>query len=289
LVIDAELVRRLVGAQFPQWAALPIRIVDPGGWDNRTFRLGETMAARLPSRAAYAPQVLKEQQWLPRLAPTLPLPIPTPLALGAPCAEYPWPWSIYAWLPGERADLAHLPDRRHFAGALAGFLNALQDIDPGGAPPPGTHNAQRGGSLRFYDEETHRAIVLLGSRIDSAAATRVWAAALAAPYEGPPVWLHGDISLGNLLVERGALSAVIDWGCAAVGDPACDLAIAWSSWGAQATETFKSACSVDPATWQRARGWTLWKALVVLAGLSGAHAAAKQEAGHVLREVLADD
>jgi aminoglycoside phosphotransferase (APT) family kinase protein len=233
--------------------------------------------------------VRKEQEWLPRLAPTLPLPIPVPLALGAPCTEYAWPWSIYAWLPGEPADLAHLPDKRRFASTLGRFLNALQEVDSSGGPSPGLHNFHRGGPLHVYDAQTRHAIALLSSRIDAAAALKVWDAALAAPFQGPPVWLHGDISLANLLVQDGALTAVIDWGCSAVGDPSCDLAIAWSSWGPQASHAFHSARSVDAATWQRARGWALWKALVVTAGLSGAHATARQEAGHVLRKILPGD
>jgi aminoglycoside phosphotransferase (APT) family kinase protein len=96
--IDVSLVGQLVAAQFPQWADLSIRPVKFGGWDNRTFHLGEDMAVRLPSSAGYALQVEKEHRWLPRLAPLLPLPIPIPLAMGAPANGYPWHWSVYRWL-----------------------------------------------------------------------------------------------------------------------------------------------------------------------------------------------
>jgi aminoglycoside phosphotransferase (APT) family kinase protein len=288
LQLDAALVERLIRDQFPQWLGLPIRAVDHGGWDNRTFRLGEEMSVRLPSARAYAPQVLKEHCWLPRLAAKLPMPIPTPLGLGLPSAEYPWHWSIYRWLPGEPAHVADVRGRRQLGASLARFLMALQSIDPRGGPPPGLDNFHRGGPLQTYDAETRRAIQILGSSIDPVAARGVWEAALAAPYDQGPVWLHGDISLGNLLVQDGKLSAVIDWGCSAVGDPACDLALAWSSWDADARDAFQSVLPVNLSTWQRARGWALWKALVVSAGLSAAAADTRREARLGLTQVLAD-
>ncbi|MCI3134610.1 phosphotransferase [Phenylobacterium aquaticum] len=177
--INADLVRRLVAAQFPQWAALPVRPVAVGGWDNRAFHLGETLVVRLPSAKRYAPQVEKDQAWLPRLAPHLPLPIPAPLAKGAPGEGYPGAWSIFAWLPGETA-LAEPPaDRVAFASDLAGFLAALQRIDAADGPPAGPHNFFRGGPLATYDSETRSAIAALGDRIDAAAALEAWDAALA--------------------------------------------------------------------------------------------------------------
>lgn len=288
LQLDAALVERLIRGQFPHWQGLPIRAVDHGGWDNRTFRLGEEMSVRLPSARAYAPQVLKEHRWLPRLAPQLPMPIPTPLGLGLPSAEYPWHWSIYRWLPGEPAQVADVRDRCQLGASLGRLLMILQGIDPRGGPPPGPDNFHRGGPLQTYDAETRRSIKLLGSSIDAAAAIAVWEAALAAPYDRGPVWLHGDVSLSNLLVEDGKLSAVIDWGCSAVGDPACDLAFAWSSWDADGRDAFRSVLPMDIPMWQRARGWALWKALVVTAGLSAAAATTRREARSVLRQVLAD-
>src|SRR5580704_17728624 len=91
--ITAELVSRLVAAQFPQWAGLAVRPVEPGGWDNVTFCLGPGPSVRLPSADCYAEQVDKEHRWLPALAGRLPLPIPEPIARGAPGCGYPWPWS----------------------------------------------------------------------------------------------------------------------------------------------------------------------------------------------------
>lgn len=263
--IDAALVSRLVAAQFPQWAGLPVRPVEFGGWDNRTFHLGERMTVRLPSAAAYAEQVEKEQRWLPKLAPQLPLPIPAPLAKGEPTDFYPWPWSVYRWLDGETASVERVENMTQFAAELAEFLIALQLADANGGPAPGKHNFFRGGSLTVYDGETRRAIEALDGAIDAGMATEIWETALAATWRGQPVWVHGDVAVGNLLVKIGRLSAVIDFGSSAVGDPACDLYIAWTFLEGESRKAFRAAMPADEATWARGRGWALWKALITYA------------------------
>lgn len=262
--IDAPLVRRLIAAQFPRWAHLPVRPVERDGWDNTTFRLGDDLSVRLPSAARYRDQVEKEHRWLPRLAPQLPLPIPTPLAMGEPSEGYPWRWSVYRWLEGNDAAAEPIDDLGQFATVLGGFLAALQRIDPAGGPPPGPHNFHRGGPVSTYDSETRAAISALRGSIDTAAATAVWEAALRATWRGAPVWIHGDVAAGNLLVQNGALCAVIDFGCSGVGDPACDLTIAWTLFPAASRDIFHAALALDESTWARARGWTLWKALISL-------------------------
>lgn len=285
--IDAGLVRRLVAAQFPRWAHHPVRPVEPGGWDNRTFRLGRDLSARLPSAAAYAPQVAKEHRWLPALAPHLPLPIPEPLALGAPGEGYPWPWSVRDWLDGAPAG-SHLAASPGLAQALAGFLRALQRVDATGGPPPGEHNFHRGGRLDVYDAQARAAIAALAGRIDADAAARAWAAALGSAWQEAPVWVHGDVAPGNLLVRDGRLGAVIDFGGAAIGDPACDLAIAWAWFTGEARQAFRAALPLDPGTWVRARGWALWKALITAAG----HDRNQREADRswrVIDAILADE
>lgn len=286
--INASLVRQLVTAQFPQWAHLHIKPLEFGGWDNRTFLLGDDMTVRLPSAEAYAAQVEKEQRWLPRLAPFLPLPIPVPLAMGVPADGYPWHWSIYRWLEGENATIERIADLRQFATTLAQFLVALQLIDPAGGPAPGRHNFYRGGSLATYDTETRQAIATLAGTIDSDAVTAAWEAALEATWHGSPVWLHGDVSAGNLLVTRGRLSAVIDFGCSAVGDPACDVTIAWTLFSGESREAFRGALPLDSATWSRGRGWALWKALITLAEHIEARPLEAGRARHVIDEVLAE-
>ena len=286
--INASLVRRLIAAQFPKWADLPVAPALPQGWDNRTFRLGEHMTVRLPSAERYAAQVEKEHEWLPKLAPHLPLPIPIPLAKGAPADGYPWRWSVYRWLEGETATIERIIDLRRFATDLAGFLTALQRIDPTGGPSPGRHNFFRGGPLTVYDAETKRALSALEGRIDTDAASSAWEAALAATWQGPPVWVHGDVAAGNLLVEEGRLSAVIDFGTSGVGDPACDLAIAWSFFREESHDAFRAAFDLDDATWARGLGWTLWKALITLAGRIDTNSSEAGEARRIIDEVLAD-
>ena len=265
-MIDVALARRLIEGQFPQWSHLPITAVELDGWDNRSFRLGSELTVRLPSGNWYAQQVEKEQRWLPVLAPKLPLPIPVPLAQGVPADGYPFPWSVYGWLDGKTARLDRIENPVAFATELAEFLAALQRIDPTGGPPAGPHSFFRGGPLATYDAETRRTIEALHDEIPVDEATVVWAAALAAQWPGPPVWFHGDVAAGNLLVGGGRLTAVIDFGTCGVGDPACDVVIAWTLLSGASREAFRAAFPADSATWARGRGWALWKALITLNG-----------------------
>ena len=287
-IIDASLVRQLVDAQFPRWSDLPVEPVEMGGWDNRTFHLGEHMTVRLPSAEGYVAQVEKEYRWLPVLAPHLPLPIPVPLAKGVPGEGYPWPWSVYRWIEGETATVGRIGDLVEFATAVAEFLVALQNVDPTGGPPPGPHNFFRGGSLEVYDAETRRALAALDGKIDTRAAREVWESALDAVWQGPPVWLHGDVAWGNLLVQKGRLSAVIDFGTSGVGDPSCDLAISWTLFGGESREAFRAVLQPDDATRARGRGWTLWKALITLARAPNPGSKDPRPPGRVIDEVLAD-
>jgi aminoglycoside phosphotransferase (APT) family kinase protein len=283
-VVDDTLVRRMVAAQFPRWADLPVRSAAVGGWDNRSFRLGEHMVVRLPSAADYSVQMEKEHRWLPKLAPLLPLPISTPLAIGEPAGGYPWRWSIYRWIEGDTAAPERIGDLNGFAASLAQFLVALQRIDPTDGPRPGPHNFWRGGSLTTYDAETRRAIALLKGKIDTQAATEVWEAVVKTTWDRPPVWIHGDVSAGNLLVKAGRLSAVI--GMLGVGDPACDLSVAWTLFSGESREAFRAILPLDAGTWARGRAWTLWKALIVAAGLIETNAVEAARPWRVIDEVL---
>jgi aminoglycoside phosphotransferase (APT) family kinase protein len=286
--IDTKLVRRLIHAQFPHWSGLPLAPVESQGWDNRTFRLGGDMAVRLPSAEVYAPQVAKEHRWLPYLAPALPVAIPKPLAMGRPGETYPWHWSVYSWLEGTSARWPDIVDRPGFARDLAGFLRALQGVDPAGGPTPGAHNFHRGGSLEHYDGETRRAVAILADRLNGTAVIGAWEEALAAEWRGAPLWLHGDFASGNLLVRDGRLAAVIDFGGCAVGDPACDLAIAWTFLGPDERSTFRAALEPSDPDWLRGRGWALWKALVVLAELSSNDPAQMDGARTTLEAILGE-
>ena len=285
--ITSTLVESLVAEQFPDWSRRVVRIVQPGGWDNRTFRLGDDLLVRLPSHARYVAQVPKEQRWLPLLGRLLPLPIPVPVALGQPALGYPWPWSVYRWLEGKPASAVNLADAEAFAADLAAFLRALQAIDPTGGPLPGEHNFFRGDSLRTYDQDTRRALSVLTGIVDTPACARVWEAALAATPTGPAAWLHGDVAPSNLLIRDGRLSAVLDFGATAIGDVACDLTIAWTLFAEVPRRVFRDRMGHDDATWARARGWALWKALILLAW-KGGPADAVADAGRVLDAVLGE-
>jgi aminoglycoside phosphotransferase (APT) family kinase protein len=287
-VIDERLVRRLIDDQFPQWSQLPITAVVSGGNDNRTFRLGDELSVRLPSAERYAAQVEKEQRWLPTLAPQLPLPIPQPVARGAAARGYPYSWSVCRWLPGEPATRRSIGDLTEFATALASFLSALRRADTTDGPPPGAHNFYRGAPVSTYADETLRAIDALGNEIPHDRVLTVWDAAVAAPWHGEPVWFHGDVSADNLLVRNGELAAVIDFGTCGVGDPACDVVIAWTLLSRQSRDAFRARLGVDAATWTRGRGWAVWKALITLVGHLERDSSDAAAPRRVIESVLAD-
>ncbi|MFD7158974.1 aminoglycoside phosphotransferase family protein [Kribbella sp. NPDC059898] len=274
--IDAALVRRLIAQQFPQWADLPVTPVAVDGWDNRTYRLGSGLTARLPTAEAYVAAVDKEHVWLPRLGPELPVEIPEAVAKGKPGLGYPHPWAVRRWISGETA-APETVDLDEFARSVAAFVLALQSVDATGGPLAGAHSFYRGASLEHYHDETLDALAVLD---DTGLAGEIWDAALAASWDGPPVWFHGDIASGNLLVRDGRLSAVIDFGTSGVGDPACDLVIAYTFFSGSSRASFREAVAQDDAMWARARGWALWKALITYE----TSAASRQ----VLEEVLAD-
>src|SRR5438132_7965951 len=225
---DVSLVRRILAAQFPQWAHLPIEPVQPFGTDNANYRLGDDMVVRLPRREQTSRTLEKERQWLPRLAPLLPLAVPVPLAAGMPGEGYPFTWSVYTWLRGENATGERISDRGQLATDLAEFIAALQRIATTDGPPPGEHNFFRGEPLARRDVETRAAIAALDGKIDVDAVSAAWEEALRSPdWQRAPVWVHGDLDARNLLVANGRLSAVIDFGGLGVGDPACDVMVVW--------------------------------------------------------------
>jgi aminoglycoside phosphotransferase (APT) family kinase protein len=246
------------------------------------------MVVRLPSAKGYVPQVEKEHRWLPRLAPHVPISIPIPLAMGLPDHEYPWVWSVYRWIDGERASVERIDDLYAFGIDLARFLTALQQVDPTDGPVPKPHNFLRGGPLPTYDKEMCHAIAELDGLIDTTAATEVWDAALAARWRDSPVWVHGDLTTGNVLVREGRLRAVIDFGCAGVGDSACDLVIAWMFLPEESRDAFRTTLTADAATWARGRGWALWKALTTLVDHKDTDPVQADGARRVINEILED-
>jgi aminoglycoside phosphotransferase (APT) family kinase protein len=256
--IDAVLVRRLVDTQFPQWAELPLELLEPAGSDHVIHRLGKELSVRLPRHAGAIGQAEKESEWLPRLAPHLPLAIPVPVGVGEPGLGYPWPWAVSRWLDGEVATVEALGDSTAAAVELAEFLTALQQFLPGSIPEEGAREELTPSALADRDRATRAAIAKTDGVFDAPAMTALWDAALSAPgWDRPPVWFHGDFHTGNLLTVDGRLSAVIDFGELGVGDPARDLTIAFTLMSAASRAAFRAALGVDDATWTRGRGWAL--------------------------------
>ena len=283
---DATLVRRLLAAQFPQWADLPIELVDSYGTDHDIYRLGEELSARLPRIGWATKQAAKEREWLPRLAPHLPLAVPEQLAAGDPAEGYPYEWSVYRWLPGANANVA-IDDLEQAAVDLAAFLRALRRVDTSGAHPRATQ--ARGAPLVECDEQVRRCIGDLGSRIDAATALRSWEESLAAPaWHAPEVWVHGDLTAGNVLHVDGRLSAVIDWGGLNVGDPACDLQPAWNVFAGASRQRFRDELEVDDASWLRGRGWVLYQTVSALPYYWDTNPGIVRQTSQALQQVLAD-
>ena len=257
--IDLPLVQRLLAEQFPHLAKEPITIVRSTGTVNAIFRIGGSFYARLPRVTDWADGIDREWTWLPKLTPHISLEIPRPLARGKPADGYPYPWAIYHWIEGELYQDDRLRDECQTAIDLASFIMELRSVDMQGAP--------RGGRrpLIELDGITRSAIESCRGMIDTDAATAAWRRALQTPpWDGKPVWLHGDLLKTNLLVRDGRLCAVIDFGGVGIGDPAMDVVPAWSVFSPAARGKFRQALHVDEATWSRARCYALHQALLII-------------------------
>lgn len=278
--IDEVLVEQLIAKQFPHLANLPLKPVPSIGTDNALYRLGKDMVVRLPRIDWAVENVDKEFTWIPKIAPFLPISIPTPIAKGSPTKEYSFPWSIYTWIEGSNPVVGHVPES--LAQDLITFIQALHKIDLPDGPL-----CNRGVPLEDRDDETKKAIKDLEGMIDTKAVTAIWEKSLRAPkWSKPPVWIHGDLSPGNLLIKDGRLSGVIDFGNLGIGDPACDLIIAWNLLPAHMREGFRSGMEVDEATWERGRGWALSIALIQLPYYKDTNPALANNARHVIHELI---
>lgn len=282
--LDASVVRRLIAGQFPEWALLPAERLESSGTENAMFRLGTDLVVRLPRHPGAVADVTREQHWLPRLGPLLPVATPEPLGRGGPGAGFAWPWSVYRWLDGRNPVAGAVEEPGPLAEDLASFIGALRRIDAHGGPPN-----HRGVPLATRDAATREAIGRLAGRVDTAAVTARWEEALRAPeYTGPPLWAHADLSPGNVLVADGRLSAVIDFGTVGVGDPAVDLIVAWNLLPATARDAFRRAVGADDAEWARGRGWALSISLIQLPYYWETNPPLAENSRHVIREILAE-
>lgn len=270
--VDEALVRCLVRGQRPDLADRRLTLVG-NGWDNVIYRLGDDLCVRVPRRQIAAPIIEHEHRWLPAVAQGLPLPVPVPVHAGGPACGYPWAWSICPWFEGNTAIEEPPSEPTVAAQALGSFLSALHQPAPPDAPP----NPFRGVPLTGRDESVRFYLLRLHDVVDVARIEVAWGRFLDPPaYDGPAVWLHGDLHPGNVIVRNGRVAAVIDFGDITAGDPACDLSVGYMMFDGAAREAFFGAAGpVDPATRTRARAWSLALGLAYLNGSAGSAAFAE--------------
>jgi len=281
IITDADQVRRLIAAQFPQWASLPVTPVTSSGTDHAMYRIGSDLVARLPRRPGGDRIIRHEFRWVPELAPSLPLAVPVPVAMGEPGFGFPYPWLVQRWIDGVNPAVGEIADPHRLAREIGVFVRAMRAIDPEGGPPAGVSLAQR-------DDQVRRDIAALADEIDVAAVTAAWESALALPEQERSVWVHGDIAPGNLLLVDDRLDAAIDFSGTGVGDSAIDLQVAWNLLPAEARPTFREALGADDATWGRARGRALAQALVQIPYYKETNIPLATNARHVILEVLTE-
>jgi aminoglycoside phosphotransferase (APT) family kinase protein len=288
--IGAELVRQLVDTQFPEWSTLPLRRWEQAGSDHVIYRLGDRLAVRLPRGNWAAGQARKEHTWLPRLAPRLPLAVPAPVGFGEAALGYPWSWSVARWLDGEAVEPQRLADSEPTARDLADFLIALQRLPSPESFAVGPHPELRRRTLAAKDDQVRTSIAAVAAVFDADALTRVWERALAAPaWSGEQVWCHGDFHVGNLLMKRGRVTAVLDFGGLGYGDPACDLDIAFTLMTARTRAVFRAALGLDGAAWIRGRGWALAGGVTAYATYAATEPRIAAQTRRQITEVLAED
>lgn len=290
IAITPDLARKLIDKQFPEFADLPIVSVEQQGHDNRTYRLGKDMLIRMPTAESYALKVPKEQALLPKLAPHLTFSIPVPIKMGTPSKDYPYPFSIYKWLEGKSLNLLVLDNDclEKFAFDIAKFLKELQGVDNVDGPAPGQHNWWRGDHVSVYDEGARDQIAKLSSIINSNKAIQLWEKACKTRWNKNSVWIHGDLSIGNILIKNGSLSAIIDFGGMSLGDPACDLVIAWTFLKDKERHIFIREMALDKETWLRAKAWALWKATFELCEIADKNSPEAHVQKRIIQDVLYD-
>ena len=286
--LSLDTVRQLLTHQFPRWADRSLRFVDSPGTSHSLIRLGEDLVLRFPRTESAGKDIAFEHTWLPRLAPSLPLAIPEPIATGEPGEDFPWRWSVLRWIDGAPHEPSAGSVSVESAAALAAFCHALRECDPTGGPDARTEGL-RGAPLSIRDEETRAALIELRDEIDLPHALSIWDDALAAaPFDDAPVWFHGDLLPGNLLFRDGVLTAVLDFGCAGVGDPACDATPGWSIFEGESRQAFWRELAIDRDTWRRARGLALSQAAIYIPYYRSTFPLGVARAEWQLREVLAD-
>ena len=262
--VDDKLARTLIDSQFRQWSRFPLEKFISSGTDHIIYRLGDELAVRFPVSTAAGDQAAKEQIWLPRMT-GFAVVIPKVIGVGHPANEFPFAWSVMNWVYGNDATTDAIVDWVKAANDLGQFVTELRNQNSFGAPMAGKHNAFRGTALINLDHIARNAIDALGDVFDQANLLHIWEQALDVhPWTAPPVWIHGDIHAANIVMRNGHIAGIIDFGLMGVGDPACDLAPAWSFLPSHARDTFRAAADVDDKTWQRGKGWGFYIGVIAL-------------------------
>lgn len=257
---DNDLVAVLIEQQFPKWKKLPLLKIKHDGTDHAIFRLGDHMCVRLPRIESSAKFLLQEQHILKSLKPHLPCKIPSPIVIGKPCAHFPYSWAIMDWIEGHTA-FNHPPKNlEQCADTLANIILSLQKIETADAP-----YSQRGGILRMRDQYVWSSLDALKHRPDHEQLCNLWnELTKTPPWDETPCWIHGDLLPGNILLQGDHIAAIIDFGLAGIGDPACDLLPAWSLLDKPSRSIFRERLKTDKDSWNRGKGWALSQAIIIL-------------------------
>lgn len=245
VTVDATVVRRLLEAQHPGLLTGEPVLVDEG-WDNFIFRVG-AHGVRMPRRQVAVDLLLHEQRWLPDVASWLPIAVPVPVAVGVPSEIFRWPWSVIPWIEGTTAEGGSL------TGVDAEWLAAILRLLHRPAPTDAPTNPYRGVPI----QERRTVIEERIDRLGLGHLTSRWEAATTAPPAGTAVWIHGDLHPRNIVQREGAMVGLIDWGDMTGGDPATDLACAWTLFDAERRAVFRGAYAPTDAEWARATGWAI--------------------------------
>lgn len=260
--LTIEKIKLIIHEQFPEYDNLEIRMVKQSGHDNQSYHLGNRLSLRFPSAEEYSTQVIKEYKYCKMLQIKISIPITKPIALGIPSKYFPYHFSINQWIEGDTVTHTNV-DKNQLAVDLAHFLHDLHKCDTQEGPQPGKHNFYRGGLLSVYHDETIQAIRNCVD-FDKDKCLSIWMKGINSEYKDKPVWIHGDLEVGNILVRKSKLVAVIDFGNMAIGDPACDVVMAWTYFDQRSRKIFLNTLNLDTQTIDRARSWALWKALITL-------------------------
>ena len=265
LHVPLETVRRLIGEQFAEWAALPVRPLASAGTVNALFRIGDQLTGRFPLQPL---EVAEARRWLEEeaeaareLAGRTAYATPEPVAIGQPGPGYPLPWSVQTWVPGTPAAEEDPGGSVAFAHDLAEFIAGVRSIDTRGRRFAG---AGRGGDLRAHDAWMEECFERSEHLVDVPRLRRTWVSLRELPRTSPDITTHGDLTPGNVLVTAGRLAGVIDVGGLGPADPALDLVAAWHLLEAGPRQVLRTDLASDDIEWARGRAWAFEQAMGVV-------------------------